>query len=143
MYGESINGMAKGRNLFQSAREVGLPEVVQALEDLTTSQDQLKQSDKQILERLDLIDKHNEDRDERIKNLFNGFPAGDVEGHRRYHEMQIEILAERRKLRAAIQEKTISALVWILIVAVGTAIWHEISSTVIALRGSAPSPPNS
>lgn len=83
-----------------------------------------------ILQRLDLIDKHNEDRDEKIKELFNAFPANDPVGHCKYHELQMEMLAERRKLRAAVQEKTISALIWVGIVAVGTAVWHELLSII-------------
>lgn len=49
---------------------------------------------------------------ENIKKLTMAFPGGDIEGHRRYHEAQIEKIAEIRRLRIAIQEKTISALVW-------------------------------
>ncbi len=127
--------MNKGKNLFQPPTHgADLSAVVQALENLQSSHEDLRRSHTKVLERLDLIDKHNEARDDRIKDLFSAFPAGDVEGHRRYHEMQMEILAEKRKLRIAIQEKTISALIWIAIVAVGTAIWHEIVGAINAFR---------
>ena len=57
----------------------------------------------------------------RLRKVEAAFPAGDPEGHRRYHETQIELLEEKRRLRIAIQEKTISALLWSGIV--GTIMW--------------------
>ena len=114
---------------FNPAKKIGadFDSLVEALESL-------QQSDMQILERLDLIDKHNVQRDEDIKKMFNAFPASDWEGHRRYHEAQIEILMEKRRLRSAIQEKTISGLIWLAIVAIGLAVWHEIVNAVHSAR---------
>jgi hypothetical protein len=60
-----------------------------------------------------------------LKSLRQAFPGGDVDGHRRAHETMIELLEERRKLRIAIQEKTISGLLWAGIVAGATAIYHQ------------------
>lgn len=62
----------------------------------------------------------------------SAFPAGDIEGHRRYHEVMIETLAERRRLRIAIQEKTISALVWIVIVWTASAIWSKFGAVIVS-----------
>lgn len=59
------------------------------------------------------------------ENHKKAFPGGDFEGHRRYHETMQEVLEEKRKLRVAVQEKTISALVWSGIVGLGFALWHE------------------
>ncbi|MEQ1771785.1 MAG: hypothetical protein ABL879_18325 [Devosia sp.] len=64
--------------------------------------------------------------EDQVTAINTGFPAGDPESHRRYHETIIEDLAERRKLRQAIQEKTISGLVWAFLLGCGTAIWNEI-----------------
>jgi hypothetical protein len=47
-----------------------------------------------------------------IHKLTQAFPGSDTDGHRRYHEIQIEKVAEMRRLRVAIQEKTISGLIW-------------------------------
>ena len=58
--------------------------------------------------------------------MVMAFPHGDFEGHRRYHETMIEMLAERRRLRQAIQEKTISGLIWAALVGLGIAVWHEL-----------------
>jgi len=57
--------------------------------------------------------------------LRNAFPGGDIDGHRRAHETMIELLEERRKLRVAIQEKTISGLIWAAIVAGATAVYQH------------------
>lgn len=71
------------------------------------------------------IQENHEDLDKKFKKAF---PAGDHEGHCSYHKTMIEMLEERRKLRAAVQEKTISGLVWLLITSIGLAVWHEILS---------------
>ncbi len=61
----------------------------------------------------------------RIKRIEDAFPGNDPMGHRRYHETQIEILDERRRLRIAIQEKTISALIWSAIVGIIMWLWNN------------------
>lgn len=66
-----------------------------------------------------------EEINSRLKKVEDAFPAGDAEGHRRYHETQIEILGERRRLRIAIQEKTISALIWSGIVGIIMWLWNN------------------
>ena len=60
-----------------------------------------------------------------LKALRGAFPGGDIEGHRRAHETMIELLEERRKLRIAIQEKTISGLIWAALVAAITSVYHQ------------------
>lgn len=72
----------------------------------------------QLLSRLDL-------QEANISRVLGAFPAGDPESHRRYHDALIEDLAERRKLRQAVQEKTISGLVWSGIVALGTLLYRH------------------
>jgi hemerythrin len=67
---------------------------------------------------------------EQIIALQKAFPAEDAEGHRRYHEAIIEKTAEIRRLRQAIQEKTISGLIWAAIVWFGIAVFHEFQSVI-------------
>ena len=81
------------------------------------------------------IDEHQVETNQRLGSLEKkldsvviAFPNGDFEGHRRYHETMIEILTERRRLRMAIQEKTISGLIWASLVGIGVAVAHEIHS---------------
>jgi hypothetical protein len=58
------------------------------------------------------------------KAFKEAFPEGDWTGHRRYHEVQIEILLERRRLRMVILEKTIPGLIWLTLGVIGLAIWQ-------------------
>ena len=64
--------------------------------------------------------------DARLTQFMTAFPADDIEGHRRYHELIIEEIEERRKLRRAIQEKTISGLIWAGLVGIAMAVWNEL-----------------
>lgn len=63
------------------------------------------------------------------------FPGGDAEGHRRAHEAMIERTAELRRLRVAIQEKTISGLVWAAVVGLGLLVYHGALEVVKAKLG--------
>lgn len=57
--------------------------------------------------------------------VMAAFPGNDAEGHRRFHETQILMLEERRQLRKAIQEKTISGLIWAGLVGSASAVYHQ------------------
>lgn len=46
----------------------------------------------------------------------SAFPGGDIGGHKRYHEAVIERTAEMRRLRVAIQERTVTSIIWALCV---------------------------
>ncbi len=83
-----------------------------------------------IAERLENAEFQLTGHGERILNLEDAFPDADTEGHRRYHQTMIEMLEEKRKLRVAIQEKTISGLVWAGLLFVGLACWQYIKSLV-------------
>ncbi len=68
-----------------------------------------------------------------IKKSFSdlvvlAFPGGDADSHRRYHDLMIRRNEEIRRLRIAIQEKTISGLIWAFIVFLGMCVWTFISS---------------
>jgi len=60
--------------------------------------------------------------------LKSGFPGGDPDEHRRYHDEVIDFMRERRELWKAIREKTITALVWSGLLALGSAIYHFIKT---------------
>lgn len=72
-----------------------------------------------------------EDMSTRIERLVAAFPEGDIEGHRRYHQTMIELLQERRRLRIAIQEKTISAIIWAVLVYLALAAFHELQDVIL------------
>lgn len=84
-----------------------------------------------MMRRLDAMEAQHASMNTALSNALSAFPSGDFEGHRRYHETMIELLAEKRRLRHAVQEKTISGLVWAIIVAVGLACWHELQRRLI------------
>lgn len=90
----------------------------------------LQEGQREIVTTLAQFDKRQEHTEQEIINIKKAFPDGDMEGHRRYHETMIEMLQERRRLRAAIQEKTISALIWVCIVAAAGGIWHSMKDAL-------------
>lgn len=74
-------------------------------------------------QRIDDLHERQRKTERDVDHIKTAFAGGDYEGHRRYHETVIEILAERRRLRIAIQEKTLSGLAWAAVVALGTLFW--------------------
>jgi hypothetical protein len=67
-------------------------------------------------------------REDIEKRFSAAFPGGDHVGHCRYHDLMIEQLSERKRLRLAITEKTISALLWSGVAVVGVALWSYVKS---------------
>lgn len=97
-------------------------------------------SDKAVVHVLQQIDDHATQTNERLESmdtkldkLVEAFPNSDFEGHRRYHQTMIETLNEKRRLRIAIQEKTISGLIWAVIVFVGASVWGKVSAILIGV----------
>lgn len=87
-----------------------------------------------IAQKLDAMEKRHDTSEAAIALINRAFPAGDTDGHRRYHELIIENTAEKRRLRMAVQEKTISALIWAAIAGIGVAVWHEIINRMIGTK---------
>lgn len=66
-------------------------------------------------------------RVEAVERKFSSaFVADDPAGHKQFHAEYIERTAELRKLRTAIAEKTLSALVWSGIVFIGLSSWNHV-----------------
>lgn len=107
----------------EEAKKLGGNFLVQIIKELRDGQ-------QTIIDRLDVMETRNEKTDQLVDKLNCAFPAGDIDGHRRYHELVIQLLAEKRRLRIAIQEKTISALVWVVLVALGSFVWKAIVTFV-------------
>ncbi|WP_018991310.1 hypothetical protein [Aromatoleum toluclasticum] len=63
--------------------------------------------------------------------LASAFPGGDPLEHKRYHDEVIEWMQERRALWISIREKTITGLLWALLVGMGGAIWHAIKTKIL------------
>lgn len=62
----------------------------------------------------------------RVEALEAAFPGGDLPGHCRAHQALIDDVENRKKLRQAIAEKTISGLVWSAILGIAYALWYEL-----------------
>lgn len=60
-------------------------------------------------------------REEMCKILETGFPDGDPAKHRAIHDEELELMRARRKMYDSIKEKTIAGLVWLSLLALGTA----------------------
>lgn len=79
------------------------------------------------IEDLDGVNRRVDDLERRFAEAF---PGGDHIGHCRYHTLMIEDLAERKKLRQAVMEKTVAGLVWALMLGVGIACWKYLMSLI-------------
>jgi len=70
-----------------------------------------------------------------MRKMFAGaFPDGDPAGHRAYHEAQISYMTERAALWRDIRSKTLAGVVWMGLLALGTAVWEYVRAAVT--RGS-------
>jgi hypothetical protein len=78
-------------------------------------------------ERLDSLENWREEVD---RKWSEAFPNGDHVGHCRYHQLMIDDIEARRSLRKAVMEKTISGLVWSLVVGMAFAVWTWLKKQV-------------
>lgn len=62
---------------------------------------------------------------DKVEDLNKAFPAGDLDGHCRYHQVMIDDIASRKDLTKAIKEKGIVSLFIMLAGFVCLAVWHE------------------
>ena len=97
----------------------------------------LSELEKYIDERIRLrLDEHDKTEADQLNTRFDkleallksGFPGGDPEEHRRYHDEVIDFIRERRELWRAIREKTLTALLWSGLLTLGSAIYHYIKA---------------
>lgn len=60
--------------------------------------------------------------------LKSAFPDGDPLRHKAYHDEVMEFMKERRELWKAIREKTLSGLLWSMMLTGGAAFWHYLKA---------------
>ena len=100
-----------------------ISQLVKIVTEIQQGQIQIHIGQNDILKRLDDI--------EAEQAIFrSAFPADDVEGHRRYHQDVIDAKVDNRKFKRTIIERTVSALIWCLIIWIGTMVWHEFARVV-------------
>lgn len=90
----------------------------------------LRHNQRSMAERIEDMQRRHEDHASQVAALKAAFPGGDAGAHLRYHESLIERNAELRRLRVAIQEKTISGLIWAGIVGLGAVLWNAFKASV-------------
>ena len=112
--------MVKQQPFWQDeAVKLGIPhlgkvigELLEGKREILTKLDEMEK--RQVIDRLD------------IDAMAKAFPSKDFDGHGRYHQALIENTEERRRLRIAIREKTISGLIWSAIVWGAAQIWNHL-----------------
>lgn len=97
----------------KQARELGGEGLVTVIEGMAQDLNNMKY-------RLDMMDKH----------ILKAYPGGDLEGHRRYHELMIQRNEEIRGLKQAIKEKTLTGLVWSAMAFIGWCVWSAIKQKI-------------
>ena len=111
----------------EEVREAGGDKLVKILAEI-------KDAIKSVEKRLDAIERYQNELSAFAESLHKGFPNRDPDDHRRVHEVMQEKVEETRRLRVAIQEKTISALIWSGIVFIGAAVWSHLLTRVGVTR---------
>jgi hypothetical protein len=107
----------------QDAARLGGPALVQLLSEVRDNQ-------LDLMANFDQLKKKTSELEATNKRLLSGFPADDVEGHRRYHESVIEWRELRNKMvREALvkvaQAGTLAAFGWLAL-----ALWQAFKITV-------------
>lgn len=67
---------------------------------------------------------------ERVDDLAKGFPDGDWEGHRRYHEAVIKKMEARAQFYSDLRGKLVEKGVWALILLLGAALVQYVKTKV-------------
>jgi len=107
----------------QEAARLGIPGLGQLVSDLRDGQ-------LELMANIDALNAKSAKQEAAIVRLLGGFPADDVDGHRRYHESVIEWRELRNKMvREALlkvaQAGTLAAFGWLAL-----AIWQSFKVTV-------------
>ncbi|WP_059415630.1 MULTISPECIES: hypothetical protein [Cupriavidus] len=67
---------------------------------------------------------------EEVRRLRTGFPEGDSDGHRRYHEEIMQAMADRRKLRQELITHLLKTSSWAALAGVLWALWEHFISKI-------------
>lgn len=79
-----------------------------------------------------------EDLERRMDAVEKAFPNDDPQSHRQYHEALIDQNRDRKKLIAAVKEKTVAGLVWAIMLGIGIACWKYFMGLIAAGLGKGP-----
>lgn len=102
----------------KEVEKIGGKALVEAINELHVTQ-------REILKQLGDMHKRQTTSEIRTDGLYKAFPAGDIDGHARYHDSLIKANEERRQLYKAIIEKTLTGLIWLLVIYIGSVVVRE------------------
>lgn len=108
--------MSKNELWQEEAKRIGGGHLIAVIEDIREMQSV-------TLNRLENMDKQTTLNTQNIAALQAAFPANDTEGHRRYHQLIIDNTEAKRALTKAIKEKTISGILWSVVVWAASEAW--------------------
>lgn len=87
---------------------------------LTNQKEQRVNLEKHVTEEMAQWEKFNA----KLEILTAAFPDSDLRGHREYHDALIASAQQRVKLRQAVIEKSLTALIWAGLVWISIAVWN-------------------
>lgn len=71
------------------------------------------------------------DNTRKTEDVLKGFPQGDPDGHRRYHEEVIQKMADNRKLRQELVVHLAKTSSWLAFVGVLTALYQHFKAQIL------------
>ena len=80
---------------------------------------------------LEVIEKDIKVLTDRVDDLARGFPNGDPDGHRLYHEASIKRIEARARFYEDLRAELAKKGLWALIALVGTAVWFFLKAKLI------------
>lgn len=100
------------------------PAIAALLRDLVTGQAQL-------LERVTEIETELQRQAAAAAAFVRAFPSGDLEGHRRYHELMIEDIETRKRMTRAITEKALGGIVLGAVAFIAAAVMFYVKAQLV------------
>lgn len=77
---------------------------------------------------LEVIEKDIKMLTERVDDLAKGFPNGDPDGHRLYHEATIKKIEARARFYEDLRAELAKKGIWSLIILIGAALWFYLKA---------------
>lgn len=105
----------------------GIEAIVRAIDSL---RDDIGHRHVENTSSLEVIEKDIKVLTDRVDDLAKGFPGGDWEGHRMYHEAVIKKMEARTELYNELRAELAKKGLWALIVLAGTALWFFVKSKI-------------
>lgn len=68
----------------------------------------------------------------KTEEVLKGFPLGDPDGHRRYHEEVIQQIADRRKLWQELLTHAVKTSTWLALVGIISVLWSHFKASIMS-----------